>query len=183
MEPRVELLEELRAYRAADAREAQHQRDILDLLSYGVEPLSRNQFIPGHVTASCFIVDPASKRLLLHHHKRLDRWLQMGGHIESGESARAAALREAAEESGLGDLELVVAEVIDIDVHSIPAAGPDPDHEHFDVRYVARTMRPESIKLSAAESNELAWVDLDRAVLLMNEEASRRAIMKIRKLL
>lgn len=183
MEPRVELVEELRAYRAADAREGQHQRDVLDLLSYGVEPLSRNQFVPGHVTASCFIVDPASKRLLLHHHRRLDRWLQMGGHIENGETARAAALREGSEESGLSDLELVVPGVFDIDVHSIPAGNEEPEHAHFDVRYIARTMRPESIKLTEAESNELAWVDLDRAVSLMSEEASRRAIMKIRKLL
>ena len=183
MEPRVELLEELRSYRAVDPTEAQHQRDILDLLSYGLEPFSRQQFVPGHVTASCFIVDPSTKRLLLHHHRRLGRWLQMGGHIDAGETARAAALREGAEESGLGDLELVVPHVVDVDVHLIPAANGEPEHKHFDVRYVARTMRPESIMMAAAESSELAWAALGEAESMMNEAASSRAIAKIRKML
>jgi len=182
MEPRVELLEELRSYRAADAREAQHQRDILDLVCYGLDPFSRDQFVPGHVTASCFIVDPPNRRLLLHHHRRLDRWLQMGGHVDAGESVRGAALREGAEESGLRDLELLQPGVIDLDVHAIPAAKDEPDHKHFDVRFVARTMRPDSIIIAAAESNDLAWIDLDKAEAMMNEEASSRVIMKIRKM-
>lgn len=182
MQPRLELLEELRSYRAVDAREAQHQRDILDLLSYGVEPFSREQFVPGHVTASCFIIDTGAKRLLLHHHRRLGRWLQMGGHIDAGESARAAALREGREESGLPDLELVRDGVIDIDIHPIPAAKGEPDHTHFDVRYVARTMRPDSIMMTPGESNDLAWAALEQAETMMNEEASTRVIMKIRKM-
>lgn len=183
MEPRLELLEELRSYRAADAQEAQHQRDILDLLSYGLDPFSREQFVPGHVTASCFIVDPQAKRLLLHHHRRLNRWLQMGGHLDASETTRAAALREGAEESGLTDLELVQPTVVDIDVHAIPAAKGEPDHVHFDVRYVARTMRPDSVIMSAAESNELAWATLDEAETMMNAPESSRVIAKIRKML
>lgn len=183
MERKSELLEELRLYRAADAAEAHHHRAVLDLLSYGVEPFSRTQYVPGHVTGSAFIVDPSTKRLLLHHHKRLDRWLQMGGHLEPGESVLQAALREGSEESGLRDLQMMSDGVFDIDVHDIPAAKGEPDHLHFDIRYVVRTSQPESIMIDRAESNELAWVDLDRAVSLMNEAASTRAVMKIRKLL
>jgi 8-oxo-dGTP pyrophosphatase MutT (NUDIX family) len=183
MERKSELLEELRLYRAADPDEAHHHRAVLDLLSYGIEPFSRTQYVPGHITASCFIVDPASKRLLLHHHKRLDRWLQMGGHIEEGESVLQAALREGAEESGLRDLQMMSDGVFDIDVHEIPAAKGEPEHSHFDIRYVVRTSQPESIMIDRAESNELAWVELDRAIPLMNEAASTRAVMKIRKLL
>ncbi len=182
MEPRVELLEELRQYRAADGAEAQHQRAILDLISYGAAPFGRDSFVPGHITASCFIVDPSSKRLLLHHHRRLDRWLQMGGHVNAGERAPDAALREGAEESGLADLELIGG-IVDLDVHPIPAAGDEPDHSHYDVRYVARTLWPASIMIAGGESKELAWFDLDRAATMMNEEGSRRVIMKIRKLL
>jgi len=71
----------------------------------------------------------------------------------------------------------------DIDVHAVPSAKGEPDHAHFDIRYVARTSHPESIMIDLAESNELAWVELDRAIPLMNEEASRRAVLKIRKML
>ncbi len=183
MEKTTELLEELRSYRAADSREAQHQRAVLDLLSYGVAPFSRQQFVPGHITASCFIVDPASKKVLLHHHRRLGRWLQMGGHIENGESTLDAALREAREESGLDDLLLLSGGVIDIDVHDIPAAKGEPDHSHFDVRYVARTSNPSAVVIDPNESTEIAWVDIDNAGNLMNEAASHRAMLKIKKLI
>ena len=183
MDKRAAILEELRCYHAADSREAQHQRSVLDLLSYARSPLSRDHFVPGHITGSCFIVDPSSMRVLLHHHRRLNRWLQMGGHLENGESAIEAALREGREESGLSDLTLVSDGAFDLDVHDVPSAKGEPDHQHFDIRYVARTSQPESIVIDRAESNELAWVDLDRAVPLMNEEASKRAMLKIRKML
>lgn len=106
----------------------------------------------------------------------------MGGHIEDGESTMIAALREAREESGLCDLVLVDG-VADIDVHEIPAGKGEPDHSHFDVRYIARTSQPDRIAIDCAESKELAWVELDRAVPLMNEESAKRAMLKIRKLL
>jgi 8-oxo-dGTP pyrophosphatase MutT (NUDIX family) len=182
MERKAELLEELRQYQPADAVEAGHKGAMLDLLSYGRDPFSRHGFEPGHITASCFIVDPSSRRVLLHRHRRLDRWLQMGGHVDEGESTRAAALREASEESGLKDLELIDG-VMDLDVHTIPSGKGEPDHMHYDVRFVARTSQPEAIIIARAESSDLAWVDLIQAVSLMNEEGSRRVIMKIRKML
>ncbi|HVE70511.1 MAG TPA: NUDIX domain-containing protein [Thermoanaerobaculia bacterium] len=66
----------------------------------------------------------------MHHHLRMDRWLQMGGHVEGEELPEAAALREGAEESGLDDRELAPHAVFDLDIHGIPAAKGEPDHEH-----------------------------------------------------
>jgi len=83
------LLDELSRYAPADALEARHYRDLVDLLTNAPHAFSRAHFEPGHVTAGCFIIDDAS-RLLLHHHRRLGRWLQMGGHFEGDESPRDA---------------------------------------------------------------------------------------------
>jgi 8-oxo-dGTP pyrophosphatase MutT (NUDIX family) len=178
-----QLLEELRKYQPADETEERHQRAIVGHLVHAKAPLSRAKFKPGHITASLFIVDPKAAKLLLHHHRRLGRWLQMGGHLEGNEAPAAAALREGLEESGLRDLTLMVDRIFDVDVHGIPAHKDDPGHFHYDVRYVAATRKPKSIAMDAAESKELVWVDLDKAVELMNEEASTRAIAKIRRLL
>ncbi|HEX9163406.1 MAG TPA: NUDIX domain-containing protein [Thermoanaerobaculia bacterium] len=183
MKKATQLLEELRRYQPADALEAQHHRAILDLLGYGRSPFSRSEFVPGHITASCFILDPDSGRLLLHHHRRLGRWLQMGGHVEPGESVLEAALREGAEESGLTDLVAMTDEVVDIDVHEIPAAKGEPDHAHFDIRYVAFTTQPSALTLDPNESYKLAWVKLEDAIPMMNEKASLRTIAKIGRLL
>jgi 8-oxo-dGTP pyrophosphatase MutT (NUDIX family) len=159
-----------------------HRDAFLQLLRATEAPYSRAQFAPGHITASCFILDD-SGRLLLHHHRRLSRWLQMGGHLEPGETTIEAALREGAEESGLRDLVLVDDAIADLDVHAIPAGRGEPEHSHYDVRYIARTQSPGTIAADARESNQLMWFDLDRAAELMRGEESLRVIQKIRKLL
>ena len=179
MERTTALLQELRRYIPADALERQHHRGIVQLLTATAEPFSRQTFAPGHITASCFIIHPETGRILLHHHRRLNRWLQMGGHVEACEGPLEAAFREGAEESGLRDLQSVVDGVVDVDVHSIPAGKGEPDHSHFDVRFLARTATPDAIAIDRSESNDLAWIDLDRAEALMNEEASSRVLRKI----
>lgn len=176
---RTDLLAQLERYRPADAVEARHHAAIVELLGGAAGAFDRAHFAPGHVTASCFIVD-GGHALLLHHHRRLNRWLQMGGHVEGDEHPRAAALREGAEESGLRDLELAVEGIFDLDVHLIPAGKGEPEHRHFDIRYVARTATPAAVAIDRKESNDLAWVPLGRAEALMNEAASSRVIQKIR---
>lgn len=73
--------------------------------------------------------------------------------------------------------------VLDLHIHPIPAGKGEPAHDHFDVRYLARTATPEAIAIDRAESNELAWVDLARAAELMPGAESRRAIRKIERML
>jgi 8-oxo-dGTP pyrophosphatase MutT (NUDIX family) len=51
-----------------------------------------------HITASAIVVSDAGDKVALHMHKRLNMWLQPGGHIEAGETAAQGALREAEEE-------------------------------------------------------------------------------------
>lgn len=174
------LLTQLRRYEPFDGLEDAHRQAMVKLLTEGAEPFSRAHFRPGHFTASCYIVDGAG-RLLLHHHRRLNRWLQMGGHVDGDEMPDAAALREGREESGLPDL--MASTMFDLDIHVIPAGKGEPDHHHFDVRYVARTERPEAIIIDPAESRDLAWVALERAAELMAGPESQRAIAKIERLL
>ena len=178
MDRTAALLDELGRYEPADELERRHYCDLRRLLETASDPFSRTLYDPGHVTASLFIIDGAG-RLLLHHHRRLDRWLQMGGHLEWGESPAAAALREGGEESGLHDLSFAIPRPFDLDVHLIPAGRGEPEHRHFDVRYLAQTEEPESITIDAAESVDLLWVSLDRAAAMMDSGESRRVIRKI----
>jgi len=177
MSRRERLLDELRGYEPADSIEAFNVAAVVNLLTISAAPFSRGQFDPGHITASCYIVDPGG-RLLLHHHRRLDRWLQMGGHVEASELTSEAALREGREESGLADL-MLDGGILDVDVHAIPASKGDPLHHHFDVRYIARTSAPDSVSMHPDESNDLAWVTLERAEQLMNAPESTRVIRKL----
>lgn len=125
-------------------------------LSEEGDPTNRDRFDPGHFTASGFVVSPDGASLLLIHHRRLDRWLQPGGHIDPEDpSPIVAAAREVAEETGVAT-EPLLANLIDLDIHSIPARAPEPEHEHFDLRFAFRALAAELI--ADDEVFDVVWV-------------------------
>jgi ADP-ribose pyrophosphatase YjhB (NUDIX family) len=131
----------------------------------------------GHLTASAWIVDPARQRTLLTHHHKLDRWLQLGGHVDGNPNLAEAAMREAREESGLAGLRLVSPEIFDVDRHRIPARGDEPEHWHFDVRFLIEADPAEPLAISS-ESKDLAWVALTEVARLNPSESLARMVRK-----
>jgi 8-oxo-dGTP pyrophosphatase MutT (NUDIX family) len=109
----------------------------------------------GHFTGSAWLVSTDGERVLLTHHRKLGRWLQLGGHADGDTDLAKVALREAEEESGLTDL-VVEPAIFDLDRHRIPARGDEPKHWHYDVRYVVRATGSEQFAISD-ESLALAW--------------------------
>lgn len=115
----------------------------------------RREHLPGHFTGSAWLVSADGERVLLTHHRKLDRWLQLGGHADGDSDLAAVALREAEEESGLRDL-AIEGELFDLDRHLIPARGDEPGHWHYDVRFVVRAHGSEAFTVGD-ESHDLAW--------------------------
>ena len=111
--------------------------------------------VPGHFTGSAWVVSADGQRALLLHHRKLDIWVQPGGHADGEGDLAAVALREAEEETGLMGLRLASG-VFDLDRHPIPARGADPEHFHYDVRFVVRASWSEGFVVNE-ESHALAW--------------------------
>lgn len=157
------LLQLLERYAAAHPDEHAVTGRIRALVEAEPRCFERDSFAPGHITASCWIVDDDA-RVLLTHHRKLGRWLQLGGHADGDPDVFAVALREAREESGMDDFESVPAldaqGLFDLDVHRIPARGSDPAHEHHDLRFLLRA-RPGQVLVRSDESNDLRWFDAD----------------------
>lgn len=109
----------------------------------------------GHFTGSSWLVSADGTRVLLMHHRKLDRWLQPGGHADGDPELARVALREAQEETGVAGLH-VEGGIFDIDRHRIPARGDEPEHWHYDVRYVVRAGADERFTVNQ-EARALAW--------------------------
>jgi len=133
--------------------------------------------VPGHYTGSAWLVSADGGRVLLTHHRKLDRWLQPGGHADGDTDLARVALREAEEETGLTGLELEPG-IYDLDRHRIPARGADPEHWHYDVRFVVRALGSEQFTVSD-ESHALAWRPVaDVADDASADESVRRMALK-----
>src|SRR5258708_35124153 len=113
--------------------EASCRQRMLELLDTRADGFRRDAF-PAHFTGSALVVSADGRQALLHHHRKLDRWLQFGGHCDGEEDFLKGAAREAREESGIEGLILASARPFDLDIHEIPAHGSEPAHFHYDVR-------------------------------------------------
>lgn len=158
---KLSLLNLLELHSSADAREAADVQTIQRMIRAHPDILRRD-CRAGHLTGSALVMDSTTGRVLLHYHKKLDRWLQFGGHMEDGEIDPAqTALREAREESGLPDLRHypnpAAPRPLDIDIHLIPAKGDMPEHPHLDFRYLLLTDQPDAVQASAGESDRFLW--------------------------
>jgi 8-oxo-dGTP pyrophosphatase MutT (NUDIX family) len=119
----------------------------------------------GHITGSALVIDASQGSVLLHQHKKLQRWLQFGGHADYETDFAQVALREAQEETGLHDLrfypDVENPQPIDFDVHSIPASDTRPEHLHLDFRYLLMTNQSHLVNPPDAESKQIIAVKFD----------------------
>jgi len=172
------VLDALAAHEPADDEERRDRDVIAALVAATPRCFDRDLYDPGHLTGSAFVLDARSGKVLLHHHRRLDRWLQLGGHDDGEHDPLATALREAREESGLTDLTPLTTAILDVDVHAIPAARGEPPHLHHDVRYALVTRTAGAIE-QVPESLALEWFPLDEAARLMDEPGADRALRRL----
>lgn len=168
------LLEKLSEYAARHPGEAATVERFRRFIEAHENCFSR-ECLTGHITGSAWVLDPGKRQTLLTHHRKLDRWLQLGGHSDGDPDTLAVALREANEESGL-PVEPLDERIFDIDVHLIPARGTEPEHFHFDIRFLIQA-RHEAFTVNE-ESNALQWVPLGEVERLTQEESVLRMVRK-----
>lgn len=142
---------------------------------------------PGHITGAAWIISPDRRRCLLTHHRKLERWLQLGGHADGQWLVDEVALREAREESGMAAFTFVpihgVLIPFDIDVHQIPerhdAHGRliEDAHEHHDLRFLLVAHPGQTISVSD-ESHDVAWFTPEEVRRQTDEESVLRMLQK-----
>lgn len=166
----------LRVYVPADGREGEMRDRLLSFVLEFEDCFERSRR-SGHVTGSAWIVDRGLTHVLLHHHRKLDRWLQPGGHADGDSDVARVALREAREETGLRDLAAAGPGIYDLDVHAIPPRAGEPAHLHYDVRFAFIADRGEPL-VQSDESLDLRWIALDGLDAYAVDDSVRRLASK-----
>lgn len=172
----------LARHRPADVAEAEDLRHIADFVARHPRPFDRG-IAEGHLTGSAITIAESGRRVLLLHHRKLDRWLQPGGHADPGETeGQQVALREAFEETGIRGLALhpSAPRPLDVDVHDIPARPGEPAHQHLDLRYLVTAPDEAALSHAAEEAHALRWFGWDELDALDLDPGLRRALRKAR---
>jgi 8-oxo-dGTP pyrophosphatase MutT (NUDIX family) len=173
---RQHILQQLHAHNPADDHE-RAMRDAIITFVQTYENCAARALLAGHLTGSAWIVDEDLTHALLTHHRKLDLWVQLGGHVEEDADMLNAAWREAREESGLADVRCLSEHIFDVDVHAIPARPGEPEHFHYDIRFLLQADRHAPLVVSR-ESKELAWLTLAEIERLTQEESVLRMVRK-----
>lgn len=148
-------------YSIKSERDASNLTKMRELLMSVAKPFGRTTEY-GHVTATGFVIDKHRRQTLLLHHRKLDIWLPPGGHCDGDSNVLRVALREVEEETGLSNINAVSKDVFDIDIHLIPANKKEPEHYHYDVRFLIEADRDEQIIVNKFESKDLKWIELEQ---------------------
>ena len=146
----------LAAWNAPTPEQAAARDRVVAFVDRYPEDAHRRSRLEGHLTASALLLDAAGERALLTLHRKLGRWLQLGGHCDGDANLPGVALRECAEESGIEGLAIHPVPV-DVDVHVIPARPEEPEHLHLDTRFLVWAP-PGARAVTGDESIDLRWL-------------------------
>ncbi|MBL4850953.1 MAG: NUDIX hydrolase [Gammaproteobacteria bacterium] len=138
----------------------------------------------GHFTGSAWVLNPAHSHTLMLHHRKLDLWLQPGGHADGDPDITRVVLNEVAEEAGvnLDHIKLVDDNIFDVDIHVIHANEHDPRHQHFDIRFLVEI--DDSLDLPGnEESHQIGWVALANVPQFNHARSFYRMVQKTRRIL
>lgn len=171
----IDLYQLLMSYQASEEEQAYKERILAFLTTY--ENAFERFLDIGHITASAWLINKNNTHALLMHHRKLNIWVQVGGHCDGDTDALSVAIKEAQEESGIMNIKPVSSEIFDIDVHLIPENKKEKAHYHYDIRFLLQVMSDENF-IANEESHALVWIDKNRDTLPTQERSVIRMFEK-----
>ena len=173
----MKSLKELIIHYAQTYPEEMAPNDMLKFLDEETGYFLRNNY-NGHFTGSAWIVSPDKSSILMTHHKKLGKWIQLGGHADGESDLLKVALREATEESGIQQFKVLSEEIFDLDIHGIPQNNSELGHLHYDVRFLIEADPTGEAVIISDESHDVTWIPLADVVKLNPEVSIQRMIKK-----
>ena len=153
-------------FQPGDAREAQEQRMILEMIDrLGDAILTRESEI-AHMTASSIIVSPDRRRTLMAFHRIYNSWAWTGGHADGESDFEAVARREAQEETGISGLKRLGGGIASLEILPVWAhvrrGKPVGSHLHLNVSYLFEADDSLPLRVREDENSAVGWLAVDR---------------------
>lgn len=154
------------AFQPGDAREAQEQRTILQMIEREGDRLLTRDCTWAHMTASSIIVSADRRRTLMAYHRIYDSWAWTGGHADGETDFESVARREANEETGIRGLTLLGAGIASVEILPVWAhvrRGQEVgSHLHLNVSYLFEADDSQPLRVAEAENSAVGWVETER---------------------
>lgn len=162
----------LRSCSPQNPREKEDLQEMLQACELHPDVLSRS-CEDGHFTASSWICDREHKRVLLVYHRIFDSWAWTGGHADGDPDLLRVALREAEEETGLREFQLLNTDVlsgdekppISLEILKVKAHRRRglfvPAHLHYNLTWLLEADATTPLRIKEDENSGVAWFLLD----------------------
>lgn len=160
----MDIIREIEEYTPYNEQERKDKELMLWFLKSNPNAFDRENTI-AHMTASCFIVDPAMEKTLFCFHRIYQSWSWLGGHADGDKDLLKVALKEAREESGLThirpyDSKIFSIESLCVNGH-VKRGHYVSSHLHFNVTYLLVADMNETLHIKEDENSSLRWFALD----------------------
>jgi len=175
-----EFAHQLQNYQTSFSEESGFIPQFLDLLKQENCYLRKNT--NRHFTSSAWLLNADLTKVVLIHHKKLNKWLQPGGHADGNENLVEVAMKEVREETGIHSFIEMKKEIFDLDIHLIPEYRDVKEHYHYDARFVFRVSE-ETKLIRNQETNDVCWTNLSEIKkLTSNNNSILRMVEKTKTL-
>ena len=175
------IFEQLLAYAPVNAQEASDRRLILQYAEQFGNLFTRENEM-AHLTASCWIVNPARTKALLAYHNIYDSWAWLGGHADGMEDLLAVALKEANEESGVTAVpvspEIFSVEILGVAGH-VKRGKYVSAHLHLNVTYLLQADEAQALHEKPDENSGVRWFALPDVLSNIREPEMRVVYQKL----
>lgn len=163
----MQLIQDLQAYIPFNRQEDDDRRRILWALENAPDVFTRqNPFM--HMTASCWLVNPARDQALMAWHNVYRSWSWLGGHADGDTDLLAVALREAREESGLTQVRPVTPDIFSVEILTVDGhekrGAYVGSHLHLNMTYLLEAAQDQPLSIRPEENSGVQWFALDDAV-------------------